>query len=133
MYPQEQLRLTTVTPLTPLPLQVSACLADDEVMLCLGPGEHGSTFGGNPLACRVAVAALQVMEDERLAERADRLGTILRAELSKLPEDRVTSVRGKGLLNAVVVSDSEWAGEGRAGAERTGEGTWAKAEGTGRG
>ncbi|KAF0288734.1 Ornithine aminotransferase, mitochondrial [Amphibalanus amphitrite] len=85
--------------------RVSACLADDDVMLCLRPGEHGSTFGGNPLACRVAMAALRVMEDERLAERADRLGRLLRAELAKLPEDRVSAVRGKGLLNAVVVSD----------------------------
>ena len=91
--------------------QVSACLADDDVMLCLRPGEHGSTFGGNPLACRVAMAALQVMEEEQLAERADRLGRLLRAELSKLPEDRVSIVRGKGLLNAIVISDSEYGEE----------------------
>jgi len=85
-------------------LPVSACLADDAVMGCIKPGTHGSTYGGNPLACRVAIAALQVLEDEGLAERADRLGGILRDQLSKLPGDKVTTVRGKGLLNAVVVT-----------------------------
>lgn len=83
---------------------VSAVLADDEVMLTIKPGEHGSTYGGNPLGCKVAMAALDVLEEEKLAENADRLGGILRAELSKLPTDRVSLVRGKGLLNAVVIN-----------------------------
>ncbi|XP_037078096.1 ornithine aminotransferase, mitochondrial-like [Pollicipes pollicipes] len=86
-------------------LPVSACLADDDVMLCLKPGEHGSTFGGNPLACRVALAALRVMEEERLAERAERLGQLLREQLRQLPEHLVPVVRGKGLLNAIVIND----------------------------
>jgi len=83
---------------------VSAVLADDEVMLTIKPGEHGSTYGGNPLGCRVAMAALDVLEEEQLAANADRLGAILRAELAKLPTDRVSLVRGKGLLNAVVIN-----------------------------
>ncbi|XP_075532982.1 ornithine aminotransferase precursor isoform X2 [Dermacentor variabilis] len=83
---------------------VSAALADDEVMLVIKPGEHGSTYGGNPLGARVAVAALEVLEEERLAENAQRLGEILRAELGKLPKDLVTKVRGKGLLNAIIVA-----------------------------
>lgn len=83
---------------------VSAVLADDEVMLTIKPGEHGSTYGGNPLGCKVAMAALDVLEEERLAENADRLGAILRAELGKLPTDRVSLVRGKGLLNAIVIN-----------------------------
>jgi ornithine--oxo-acid transaminase len=84
-------------------LPVSAALADDKVMLCIQPGEHGSTFGGNPLACKVAMAALQVLEEEKLADNAQRLGEILRGELSQLPSQVVRLVRGKGLLNAVVI------------------------------
>ena len=83
---------------------VSAVLADDEVMLTIKPGEHGSTYGGNPLGCKVAMAALDVLEEEDLAGNADRLGKVLRAELSKLPTDRVSLVRGKGLLNAIVIN-----------------------------
>ncbi|KAH7984603.1 hypothetical protein HPB52_023077 [Rhipicephalus sanguineus] len=83
---------------------VSAALADDEVMLVIKPGEHGSTYGGNPLGARVAVAALEVLEEERLAENAQKLGEILRAELGRLPKDLVTQVRGKGLLNAIIVA-----------------------------
>ena len=83
---------------------VSAVLADDQVMLTIKPGEHGSTYGGNPLGCKVAMAALDVLEEENLAANADRLGAILRAELGKLPTDRVSLVRGKGLLNAVVIN-----------------------------
>ncbi|KAH8019379.1 hypothetical protein HPB51_019336 [Rhipicephalus microplus] len=83
---------------------VSAALADDEVMLVIKPGEHGSTYGGNPLGARVAVAALEVLEEERLADNAQKLGEILRAELSRLPKDLVTQVRGKGLLNAIIVA-----------------------------
>lgn len=83
---------------------VSAVLADDEVMLQIQAGEHGSTFGGNPLGCRVAMEALKVLEEEKLAENADRLGRIFRDELSRLPADIVTTVRGKGLLNAIVIA-----------------------------
>uniref|UniRef100_A0A1B6ML76 Ornithine aminotransferase n=1 Tax=Graphocephala atropunctata TaxID=36148 RepID=A0A1B6ML76_9HEMI len=82
---------------------VSAVLANDPVMLSIQPGEHGSTYGGNPLGCKVAMTALQVLLDEKLADNAERLGQILRAELSKLIGDIVTKVRGKGLLNAIVV------------------------------
>ncbi|GFS09409.1 ornithine aminotransferase, mitochondrial [Elysia marginata] len=85
-------------------LPVSAILADDEVMLSIRPGEHGSTFGGNPLACKVAIEALKVIEEEKLAEHAERLGKILRSELSKLPKDVVSIVRGKGLLDAIVIN-----------------------------
>jgi len=84
-------------------LPVSAALANDEVMLSIKPGEHGSTYGGNPLACKVAMAALQVLEEEKLADNAQRLGEILRGELRALPSQVVKLVRGKGLLNAVVI------------------------------
>lgn len=89
-------------------LPVSAVLADDEVMLCIKPGEHGSTFGGNPLACKVAMAALQVVKDEKLAENAEHLGQIFRSEMDAFikTNDLVSLVRGKGLLNAVVINDS---------------------------
>ncbi|XP_023246458.1 ornithine aminotransferase, mitochondrial [Copidosoma floridanum] len=84
---------------------VSGVLADDEVMLTIRPGEHGSTYGGNPLGSRVALEALRVLEEERLAENAERLGRILRQGLEKtLSRDVVQLVRGKGLLNAVVVN-----------------------------
>ena len=82
---------------------VSAVLADDDVMLCIQPGEHGSTFGGNPLACKVAQAALEVVLDEKLAENAYRLGEIFRREMRAIDSDMVTFVRGKGLLNAIVI------------------------------
>lgn len=82
---------------------VSAVLSSDEVMLCIKPGEHGSTYGGNPLACRVTMTALQVVLDEHLAENADMLGNYLRDELNTLSSEIVTSVRGKGLLNAIVI------------------------------
>ena len=90
-------------------LPVSAVLADDEVMLSIKPGEHGSTFGGNPLACRVAMAALQVVQDEQLAERAQTLGVRFRERMQQLADthDLVTTVRGKGLLNAIVINDTE--------------------------
>uniref|UniRef100_A0A3P8TRW8 Ornithine aminotransferase n=1 Tax=Amphiprion percula TaxID=161767 RepID=A0A3P8TRW8_AMPPE len=86
---------------------VSAVLCDDEIMLTIKPGEHGSTYGGNPVACQVAVAALQVLEEEKLAENAQKMGELLRAELRKLPKDIVTTVRGKGLLNAVVINETK--------------------------
>ncbi|MDG1849194.1 MAG: ornithine--oxo-acid transaminase [Flavobacteriales bacterium] len=82
---------------------VSAVLADDEVMLCIKPGEHGSTFGGNPLACRVAQAALEVVVEENLADNAQRLGILFRKELQNIDSDMITEVRGKGLLNAIVI------------------------------
>ena len=87
---------------------VSAALADDEVMMCIKPGEHGSTFGGNPLACKVAIAALEVIQNENLAENARVLGERFRTEMNKLVQesDLVNLVRGKGLLNAIVINDS---------------------------
>ncbi len=84
-------------------MPVSAVLADDDIMLVIKPGEHGSTFGGNPLAGKVAIAALEVIKDEKLAENAERLGKIFREELSKISSEMVELVRGKGLLNAVVI------------------------------
>ena len=90
-------------------LPVSAVLADDDVMLCIKPGEHGSTFGGNPLACKVAQAALEVVTDEKLAEKAEFLGQIFRDELQQRLGhlNIVSKVRGKGLLNAIVINDTE--------------------------
>lgn len=87
-------------------LPVSAVLADDAVMLCIKPGQHGSTFGGNPLACRVAMAALDVVKDEKLAENAERLGHLFRAAMQELVDrhECVQLVRGKGLLNAIVIT-----------------------------
>jgi ornithine--oxo-acid transaminase len=82
---------------------VSAVLADDEIMLTIKPGEHGSTFGGNPLAARVAIAALEVVKEENLAERAETLGKIFRDEMRKIDSDMIELVRGKGLLNAIVI------------------------------
>ncbi len=88
---------------------VSAVLADDEIMLSIKPGEHGSTFGGNPLACAVAMAALEVVKDENLAENAEKLGKVFRARMQELVDksDLVNLVRGKGLLNAIVINDTE--------------------------
>jgi ornithine--oxo-acid transaminase len=87
-------------------IPVSAVLADDEIMLNIKPGEHGSTYGGNPLACKVAIAAMQVVIDEKLADNSQRLGDILRSELKKINSPRITAIRGKGLLNAIVIDDS---------------------------
>ncbi len=88
---------------------VSAVLADNEVMDCIQPGEHGSTFGGNPLACAVAMAALNVVSDEKLAQNAEKLGKIFRERMQALSEKSslVLKARGKGLLNAIVINDSE--------------------------
>jgi ornithine--oxo-acid transaminase len=88
-------------------MPVSAVLADDEIMLTIKPGEHGSTFGGNPLACKVAIAALEVIKEEKLAENAMKLGKIFRDELSSFKSEMIELVRGKGLLNAVVVRPKE--------------------------
>ncbi|HLO92396.1 MAG TPA: ornithine--oxo-acid transaminase [Lentimicrobium sp.] len=82
---------------------VSAVLADNEIMLTIKPGEHGSTFGGNPVAAKVAIAALEVVREENLAERAEYLGNIFREEIGKVKSDMIALVRGKGLLNAVVI------------------------------
>lgn len=88
-------------------MPVSAVLADDEIMLTIKPGEHGSTYGGNPLACKVAMEAMQVLLDEKLAENAERLGQLLRKELHSIQSERVTAVRGKGLLNAIVITEKD--------------------------
>jgi len=82
---------------------VSAVLADDDIMLTIKPGQHGSTFGGNPIAAKVATAALEVVKEENLAERAEKLGKIFRSEMEKIDSDMIELVRGKGLLNAVVI------------------------------
>jgi ornithine--oxo-acid transaminase len=84
---------------------VSAVLANDDIMLCIKPGEHGSTYGGNPLACKVAIAALEVLKNEKLAENSEILGNLFRAEMQKLVEEfeMVEMVRGKGLLNAIAI------------------------------
>ncbi|QBJ86863.1 ornithine--oxo-acid transaminase [Chryseobacterium gleum] len=87
---------------------VSAVLANDNIMNVIKPGQHGSTFGGNPIACAVAVAALDVVAEENLSERAEELGKLFRAEIEKLIEktDLITKVRGKGLLNAILINDT---------------------------
>ncbi len=84
-------------------MPISAVLADDDIMLVIKPGEHGSTFGGNPLAGKVAIAALEVIKEERLAENAERLGKIFREELRKIDSDMIELIRGKGLLNAMII------------------------------
>ncbi|KXH78760.1 ornithine--oxo-acid transaminase [Chryseobacterium kwangjuense] len=87
---------------------VSAVLANDPIMNVIKPGQHGSTFGGNPIACAVAVAALDVVADEKLSERAEQLGQLFRAEIEKIIEKNslITKVRGKGLLNAILINDT---------------------------
>lgn len=93
-------------------MPVSAVLADDEIMLTIKPGEHGSTYGGNPLACHVAITALQVLKDEQMSERAEQLGQQLRKELAELNSPFISLIRGKGLLNAIVINhpnpDAAW-------------------------
>ncbi|SIO47805.1 ornithine--oxo-acid transaminase [Epilithonimonas zeae] len=87
---------------------VSAVLANDEIMNVIKPGQHGSTFGGNPIACAVAVAALDVVAEEKLSERAEELGQLFRSKIEKLIQktDLITKVRGKGLLNAILINDT---------------------------
>ncbi len=85
-------------------MPVSAVMADDEIMLCIKPGEHGSTFGGNPLACAVAMASLKVVVDEQLADNAQKMGEVFRGELNNLNLPIIELVRGKGLLNAIVIN-----------------------------
>ncbi len=88
-------------------LPVSAVLANDEVMLSIKPGEHGSTYGGNPLGCKVAITAVRVIEEEKLSENAFEMGNLLRDELRKrLPKEVVSVVRGRGLLNAIEITKS---------------------------
>ena len=87
-------------------LPVSAILCDDEIMMTIKPGEHGSTYGGNPLACAVAIAALQVLKEENMAENAAAMGELLRNEIKKLNSPFIALVRGKGLLNAIVIKHS---------------------------
>ena len=82
---------------------VSCVLADDDIMLVIKPGQHGSTYGGNPLGCKVAIAALDVIKDEKLEENSEKLGKIFREELRAIKSDMVDTVRGKGLLNAVII------------------------------
>lgn len=93
-------------------MPVSAVLADDVIMLTIKPGEHGSTYGGNPLACKVAITALQVLKDEKMAENAAVIGEFFRKELKKLNSPHITVIRGKGLLNAIVIKhinkDAAW-------------------------
>lgn len=84
-------------------LPVSAVLCNDEVMLTIGPGEHGSTYGGNPLACAVAIASLQVLQEEKLAENAAAMGQLMRQQLAAIASPYLKLVRGKGLLNAIVI------------------------------
>jgi ornithine--oxo-acid transaminase len=90
-------------------MPISAVLADDDIMLTIKPGQHGSTFGGNPLAAKVAISALQVLKDEKLAENADKLGKYFRQEMQKIIDELqiVTLVRGKGLLNAIVIKPTK--------------------------
>lgn len=88
-------------------LPVSAVLANDEIMLTIKPGEHGSTYGGNPLACKTAMAALQVIRDERLSENAAVLGEFFRNALSGIHSKHIKQIRGKGLLNAIEISHTE--------------------------
>jgi len=85
-------------------LPVSAVLADDDIMLTIKPGEHGSTYGGNPLACKVAMTALTVLKEEKMAENAEGMGELLRTELAKLNSSFLSVIRGKGLLNAIVIN-----------------------------
>jgi ornithine--oxo-acid transaminase len=88
-------------------LPVAAVLCDDDIMLNIKPGEHGSTYGGNPLACVVAIEALKVLKDEKLADNAENLGELFREKLRAIQSDRVTLVRGKGLLNAMIIKEKD--------------------------
>ncbi len=93
-------------------MPVSAVLADDEIMMTIKPGEHGSTYGGNPLACKVAITSLEVLKDENMAENALEMGNLLRTQLEKINSLHIAMVRGKGLLNAIVIDhrnkDAAW-------------------------
>ncbi len=88
-------------------LPVSAVLANNEIMLTIQPGEHGSTYGGNPLACTVAIEALSVLKDEKLAENAEQMGVLLRTALKRINSPHIHTIRGKGLLNAIVIEHTD--------------------------
>ncbi len=88
-------------------IPVSVVLADNEIMLTIKPGEHGSTYGGNPLACKVATASLEVLKEERMDENAERMGVFFRDELIKLNSKFIKEVRGKGLLNAITINHAD--------------------------
>jgi ornithine--oxo-acid transaminase len=92
-------------------MPISAVLADDEIMLTIKPGQHGSTFGGNPLACRIAMEAIDILIDEKLALNANKMGEIFRAELSMIKSPVIKNIRGKGLLNALVIEPFKIKGE----------------------
>lgn len=88
-------------------MPVSAVLCNDDIMLTIKPGEHGSTYGGNPLGAKIAITALQVLEEEKLAENAFNMGNLLRSELNRrLPKEVVQLIRGRGLLNAIVINQN---------------------------
>ena len=93
-------------------MPVSAVLCDDDIMLTIKPGEHGSTYGGSPLACKVAITALKVLQDEKMIGNAERMGDLLRTELKRLDSKHISIIRGKGLLNAIVIDhfnkDAAW-------------------------
>jgi ornithine--oxo-acid transaminase len=93
-------------------IPISAVLCDDEIMMTIKPGEHGSTYGGNPLACKVAIASLQVLKEENMANNASKMGELFRYELAKLNSPFIKTIRGKGLLNAIVINhpnkDAAW-------------------------
>jgi ornithine--oxo-acid transaminase len=93
-------------------MPVSAVLADDEIMLTIKPGEHGSTYGGNPLACKIAITALEVLREENMAGTAENLGKLFREELQKINSPNILKIRGKGLLNAIIIDhedkDAAW-------------------------
>ena len=88
-------------------LPISAVLADDEIMMQIKPGEHGSTYGGNPLACAVAMTSLEVLKSEKMAENAEAMGILLRSELAKLNSPLIKQIRGRGLLNAIVINHKD--------------------------
>ena len=88
-------------------MPVSSVLADDEIMLTIKHGEHGRTYGGNPLACKIAVTALEVLKEEHLAEKAENLGNLFREELRKLHSPHILTIRGKGLLNAIIIDHGD--------------------------
>jgi ornithine--oxo-acid transaminase len=93
-------------------LPISAVLADDPIMLTIKPGEHGSTYGGNPLACKVGIAALTVLKNEKMTENAEKMGELLRQQLRDLNSPHIQLIRGQGLLNAIVIghpnADAAW-------------------------
>ncbi len=88
-------------------MPVSAVLCDDEIMMTIKPGEHGSTYGGNPLACKVAIASLEVLKEENMADNAAGMGQLLRAELKALQSKHIGAIRGKGLLNAIIIQHTD--------------------------